>query len=424
MRRLAMHFIVKTVTSFLFLDLSLFSHSCNFDTTPFNPLNYVNDWRESSGLERLRTNSYLEKAASNHSRYRTMYQTGHYERYGDRAYTGKVPSDRAIYAGYPLRYVSENIAEAPTALLGVESLMTAIYHRFGFLSYDINEIGMGKAKVRGSKNTIFTYVMGNSLLARECHRSSYRGESPYFYKICKNKKQKVSVKTKTFLDNQILRNKPKFILYPYTNAQNVPPVFYEEHPDPLPRHSMVGNPLSIEFHPRYKDKSIHISDVRLWDVKAKKSLALIPFYHRNDPHKKLKTTQFAFFPKLRLRWNALYEVRLRYKIASEVFSEDVSWRFYTKKLPNMIEVDKNHYKFSVKAKQKYTIYFKSIKRASKRRQSAQAKYAYSYYQGSTITHKMLDSMTLQVCLHGKKGDVFKIKNKATLGQQEVELVLQ
>lgn len=419
-----MRFSFKIITLLSFLLTSSFSHNCNLNETHFNAVNYVNDWREASGLIRLKSNAYLQKAALNHSRYRTRYKTGHHERYGDRGYTGKVPSDRAVSAGYALRFASENIAEAPSSKIGVENLMTAIYHRFGFLSYMIDEMGMGQAKARGKDNTIFTYVMGNSILANECRRSSYRGESPYFYKFCKNKKQKVAVKTKKVLENKLLRNLPKFIIYPYKNAQNVPPAFYEEHPDPLPRHSMVGNPISIEFHPRYKGKGIRIKNIRLWDVQAAKSLSLIPFYQRNDPHKKLKSTQFAFFPEQRLEWNRRYNVQLTYKIASENFSEDISWQFKTTKLPSIIVVDKKHHKFLLKAKQKYTLYFEPTARASKNRRSARARFGYSFYQGSSISHKMIDSMTIQVCLHGKKGDIFKIKNQATLNQQEVELILQ
>jgi len=407
------------------LSLSLYAgHSCDLQENSFDAVGYVNDWREASGLPRLKSNGYLKRAALNHSRYRTRYKTGHYEREGDRGFTGKVPSDRAIYVGYPLRYASENIAEAPTAQSGVESLMTAIYHRFGFLNYSIDEMGMARAPIKGHPNSIYTFVMGNSLLAKECRHSTYRQETSYYYKLCKNRRQKVAVSRKNYLDREITLHKPKFIIYPYANAHNVLPAFYEEHPDPLPRYTMVGNPISVEFHPRYKKSKIEIRDVKLWDVNAAKSIPLIVLYKRNDPNKKLEATQFAFFPKRRLEWGRSYEAKVTYKISSESYSDDISWGFTTKKLPSLIRVDKKHYKFAVKANHTYTLYFKPHVRDAKNHQSVNAQFGYRYYAGSKMNHEVIDSMTIKVCLHGKKGDVFKIRNGATLNQQEVELILK
>lgn len=412
--------------SFLFFTflfpIILSAHTCHFKEQSFDPVNYVNDWRESSGLSRLKPNTYLKKAALNHSRYRRHYHTGHYERRGDRGFTGKEPTDRAIYAGYPLRQVSENIAEAPNAVVGVENLMSAIYHRFGFLSYHIDEMGM--AWVKQSSNNIYTYVMGNSILARECRYSTYRNETPFYHKICKNKRQKIGVQRKTKMDHKLLSHTPKFVLYPYANATNVPPAFYEEHPDPLPRHTMVGNPLSIEFHPRYKDKSITIKGVALKDLKTGRSISLMPLYKRNDPNKKLGSTQFAFFPQERLEWNSLYEASLSYKISSERSSKGISWRFKTKQQPSMIVVDNNHHKFLVEKEKTYTLYFKPSIKESQSKKVVHAQFGYRYYKGSMIKYDIVDSMTIKVCLHGKKGSVFRVKNEASLRKREATLILK
>ncbi len=343
-----MSLLVKVLLLGLLALTTLRAHQCQFNNQKFDPFEYVNFWRQSSGLHPLKHSAVLAKAALNHSRYRTRYKTGHYERKGTIGFTGKTPSDRAVYAGYPVRLATENIAEAMSAMRGVENLMTAIYHRFAFLNYNINEMGMGEAKTKGG-NTIYTYVMGNSLLARECRHSSYKKrESPFYRNVCKDKSQKIAVSTKERLDASLIRYAPRFVLYPFENASSVIPAFYEEFPDPLPRYTMVGNPLSIEFHPRYLKKKITVKDVRLKDIKSGKQMALIPLYQRNDPHKKLLATQFAFFPKQRLEWGHKYEAQLRYKIGNEPYSRDVMWRFETAQLPSLLQIDKKHKKFHLK----------------------------------------------------------------------------
>lgn len=404
--------------------ISLQAHQCQFNNGHYDPFDYVNFWRQKSGLHPLKHNATLEKAALNHSRYRTRYKTGHHERKGTIGFTGSTPSDRAVYAGYPIRMATENIAEAPTAMRGVENLMTAIYHRFAFLNYNIDEMGVAKAKTRG-KNSIYTYVMGNSFLAKECQQSSYKKkESPFYRNVCKDKAQKIAVKTKERLDASLIRYAPTFVLYPYENATKVLPAFYEEFPDPLPRYTMVGNPLSIEFHPRYSKKSIEVKDVRLRDLTASKQIALLPLYQRNDPHKKLLRTQFAFFPKQRLEWGHRYEARLKYKTGRSSYSRDLLWRFETAHMPSMLTVDAKHKKFKLKSHQTYTLYFKPDARASKSKKSVHPRFSYKYYQGTKMHQHIIDSMTLQICLHGKPGDLFKVKSESALGVDEVTLILE
>ena len=411
---------------FIFINILLFnlsSHTCRITEASFNPIDYVNEYRIHAGLPLFTKNPLLQKAAENHSKYRSLYNTGHYERRGDRGFTGKTPSQRAVYAGYSLCSASENIAEAPTPMNGVENLMTAIYHRFGFLSFNVNEIGMGSVKKRKKNNSIYTYVMGNSLLSRECQRSTYNNESPFYKKMCKNSKQKVAVSKKNALDTKLTSKSKDFVIYPYANAKNIPPAFYEEYPDPLPQYSMVGNPLSIEFHPVFKKQRIQILKVTLQEAKNKKFINLMPLYHKNDPHKKLSTTQFAFFPMTRLDWGKVYHATLRFKIGDNV-SEEIQWSFKTKKMPNILLIDKQHTEFKLKKNRTYTLYYQSGVRSSKTPRSVHARFGYSYPKGRSVGHEIVDSMTVKVCLHGKKGDQFKVKNPSHPMGVDVKLIIE
>lgn len=417
-----MHFLFRYLLFFTLLFSSVFAHKCQFDNTPYSTFDYVNYWRVNAGLHELKPNELLKKAALNHSRYRTRYNTGHHERKGDRGFTGRNPSDRAAFAGYALRHASENIAESPNAVMGVENLMTAIYHRFGFLDYRIDEMGRGQAAKKG-KNSIYTYVMGQSFLARECSKPARSLKGSFYRNVCKNSKKTIAVSRKYQLEKDLIKYAPKFVLYPFEGATKVPPAFYEEHPDPLPRYTMVGNPLSIEFHPRYKKSRIEIKNSSLRDMSNSRKIPLMSLYKGNDPHKKLSSTQFALFPKQRLEWGRHYEARFSYKIADQDFFRDVLWHFKTSNKRNIIEV-RSKKALSIQSHKTYTLYFRPNAKATRSKKSVFPRFGFRFPKHRSMKYDIVDSMTIQVCLHGKKGDRFKVKNYSTSHNTEVELILK
>jgi uncharacterized protein YkwD len=416
--------LLKFVTPFILLSPLIASHTCQFENDHLDAFSYINHIRNGAGLHQLSHNHFLEKAAQNHSNYQTRHGIGHYERKRTAGFTGVTASERSIHAGYALKQASENIAYTRSEKEGVENLMTAIYHRFGFLDYKIDEMGSGEAKLRNDKNSVFTYVMGNSHLAKECRRSSYKNESPYYQGVCKNAKQKMSASKKDYLESKLTCFAPKYILYPYSGEESVLPVFFEETPDPLPSYSMVGNPISIEFNPKFLQQSIKVSKVTLTDLNTKRKLSLMPFYKRNDPHKKLLSTQFAFYPKKRLQFNHSYEVALTYKLQSESSSNRIKWRFATQKFDKLIEVNRQTKTLALLNNRTYTLYFKPNSSAARDSRSSHPEFGYRFFEGTEIKYKIIDSMTIQVCLHGKSGDKFKVTNGSSSQLRELALVIE
>ena len=95
-------------------------------------------------------------------------------------------------------------------------MFAAIYHRFGFLSPSIDEVGIGTTQDKtDSKNSAFVYVMGNSEFNRVCSFETFRGSGSYNYGVCRDKAHKIDPKVyKEVLDVNKIQN-PKIIVYPY-----------------------------------------------------------------------------------------------------------------------------------------------------------------------------------------------------------------
>ncbi|MDH5464962.1 MAG: CAP domain-containing protein, partial [Thiovulaceae bacterium] len=217
---------MKALFSLLFLTSFLFASDA---------LNYVNNWRINSGLQPFKIDNTLSKAALNHSKYNALNPySGHYETPRGRYFTGKMPRERVRYVKHPSSIVAENVSMTQTELQGVEGLMSAIYHRFGFLHFEFDEIGMGKALRKDS--VVLTFLMGNSFLSRTCQKDRYNDANYYYLDLCLDPEKKVSATTYEKNKKQVSSKAPNFVIYPYPNAKEVPPVFYEEQPDPLPRY--------------------------------------------------------------------------------------------------------------------------------------------------------------------------------------------
>lgn len=140
------------------------------------PLGYLNQVREAAGMPRLQWQSALADAAQAHSDYlaaNPIPESGfhggsaHRESPGLQGFTGVFPAVRALAQGYPHRQVLENVSSGDaqsksTPAAAIDGLMSAIYHRFGFLDFSIDELGIGS---RGSQ---FTFLMGRSDLRLMC----------------------------------------------------------------------------------------------------------------------------------------------------------------------------------------------------------------------------------------------------------------
>jgi len=108
-------------------------------------IDYLNELREAVGLARFNHSAMLEESAENHALYLIdNNETSHYEISGKIGFTGVSISERVQAVGYKASYVSENLSGGSRDYKhSVDGLFSAIYHRFGFLNFKIDEIGIG-----------------------------------------------------------------------------------------------------------------------------------------------------------------------------------------------------------------------------------------------------------------------------------------
>jgi hypothetical protein len=251
-------------------------------------LEYLNYIRVNTGLIPLKENLYLKKAAKNHAKYLVQNRTiGHFEDINRSGFTGKFGSNRAIFAGYETSMVIENISSNNFSYKdSIDGLMSAIYHRFGFLDFKIDEVGVGVSQgLDIVANTAFVYNMGSSHLENLCkNRPTLEVFKTYVIGICKDIHLKVDGKRFTqALHANMMRNS-SIVVYPFDGQDDIPPAFYDELPDPLPSYSVSGFPISISFNMAL------LKDVRLLEFKlfrGEKEITKSIIYSKNsDPNKK------------------------------------------------------------------------------------------------------------------------------------------
>jgi len=293
-------------------------------------LSYLNKLRIGVGLIPLVTNHKLATSAKNHANY--LIQNGiigHYEEKNKLGYTGEYGSNRAMYSGYKTSMVIENISNNNfSAKESIDGLMGAIYHRFGFLDFHIDEIGIGIEQSKTNKSqTAFVYDMGSHNLEEICQKKNSIKSGEYAMNICADKSLKIEAKLfNHILDTNRKRN-PKVITYPYNGQSDVPPAFYDELPDPLPNYSVSGFPISMSFNDSYF-RDINMISFKLFDDKGKEIKDTIIYNHATDPNRRLKKFEFALFPLKRLAWSRKYIVKATYKVNGKI--ENREWEFKTR----------------------------------------------------------------------------------------------
>jgi len=290
----------------------------------------LNAIREEMGMNTLLQNDLLNLAAQGHADYLVANnESSHYEVEGHKKFIGIKPVDRTLYANYTSMHVSENLStKTYSAKSSIDSLFSAIYHRFGFLSPSIDSIGVGVSQEKAkTSNAAFVYVMGNSAMERLCHDKSFSGSGKYYYKLCKDESHLIGEKAFTKAQNSNKIYNPKIVFYPYDGQTEVPPVFYDESPDPLPEHEVSGFPVSVEFNDYYF-KKIELLSFKLFKGEHEVTDVLL-MAKDNDPHGRFTQMQFALFPLKRLEYDSQYKVELSYKTKGKVYS--YAWAFSTQK---------------------------------------------------------------------------------------------
>jgi len=118
----------------------------------------VNDIRRDAGLSELRFDPSLTAAASRYAA--DLAARGELDHAGA---DGSAPPDRANAAGYPGRYVAENLAagyEDATALVG--DWMDSPSHRATILLEQARDVGVGHAKATAvSSETYWTLLVAS-----------------------------------------------------------------------------------------------------------------------------------------------------------------------------------------------------------------------------------------------------------------------
>jgi hypothetical protein len=313
--------------------LSILLASLLYADTYDEGLAYLNKIRLDVGLNSFTTNYILDNSANGHSNFLIQNNTvGHYQDSSLPYFTGVTPSDRAQASGYQYN-VSENISFGSNSYIdSVDGLMSAIYHRFGFLNFNIDEIGFAKIESDSYYyGSVYTYNMGNSLMNSICSSSSgdYDNQGSY-YQPCVNKSIKVKP---TSLFSLALTN-PSWIIYPVENQSDFIPVFYDESPDPLPDLDVSGNPISINFNDQ-KVSTVLFDSFTLTDDSGN-SVDVRVLKSDTDPNGRFSEFDYAIFPLKRLDWNKYYTAEFKAKVDGDDFVK--SWMFKTKDIgyPTML----------------------------------------------------------------------------------------
>ena len=150
-------------------------------------LSYLNTLRVFVDMIPLEHEVHLEEASQNHAMYLTSNNLfTHIESANKSGFTGVTPSDRTRYAGYEHAIVGENISSSNRSVKeSIDTLFSAIYHRFAFLNYDYDELGIGFSQSDVySYGNVYNYNMGISPLRVLCEETGVVNGGAYYENIC------------------------------------------------------------------------------------------------------------------------------------------------------------------------------------------------------------------------------------------------
>jgi len=375
-------------------------------------LRYLNDLRQNSGISPYSYSEILEKSATAHANYLiTNNTTGHIEVTSKQDFTGEYPSNRAAKAHYNVSSIAENLtSNSLNYKRSIDDLFSAIYHRFGFLDFISDEIGIGivQNSTDSNKNS-FVYNMGLKELNRLCSGKGYHGNEVSAYKICADKT--LHIEKRVFLRalNKEKKMSKKIVLYPYHNQVDVPPVFYNETPDPLANHDVSGFPISIQFNDYYHHK-VNLLSLRLYKESEEEITNTLLMNSHNDPNKIFNSNQYALFPLERLEYNTKYKAIASYRIKRKVFTRE--WSFYTRKLKEPFSiVNTNNASITIKPHIKHTIYFKPIDTHDTIK---------NLKFPADVHVSFLDNNTIELTLTTDNTDNFKLQSDMKVVQIKVE----
>jgi hypothetical protein len=311
---------------------------CLEASTDAKGLAYLNTIRANAGLIKFKHNPALQKAASAHAKYLILNQVyGHYEKSVSIAYTGSTPAERVVKAGYPSTFVMENLSINPIdQKKSIDTLFSAIYHRFVFLNFDKDEIGIGSydSKKKRRKNSAYVYNLGSEAISKLCSQTFIMQSGKYYMKkVCKDSDKMIPQSLFRKKKDMVRRKNRDIVLYPYAEQNNIWPAFYNEAPDPLPYYDVSGFPVSVQFNP-VNYKNVQLKSFRLYDASGKELKKTKILQHNNDHNHLFTKLQFALMPLTRLDFSQSYTAE--FKAVADGKQIQKRWTFRTTELKEKV----------------------------------------------------------------------------------------
>jgi uncharacterized protein YkwD len=277
-------------------------------------LAYLNKLRQGAGLIPFSPNTTLNQASKNHASYLMKNRTyGHYEDSNRSGFTGAFAAQRVKNAGYNTHLIIENVSSNNKNYKeSIDGLFAAIYHRLAFLDFQGDEIGISIQQNMSNKTkTAFVYNMGSSAL-NQLYKSATKPS-----KIDLNK----ALNTHKYSNSKI-------VTYPFNQQSDIPPVFFNELPDPLPNYDVSGFPISISFN-QALFKTIEFLNFELFNAQGKHIQNTRIYTSKTDPNHRLNKFSFVLFPLDRLEWNSHYSVKFLAIVDKKIVEKE--WSFKTRK---------------------------------------------------------------------------------------------
>ncbi len=287
------------------------------------------------------------RAAQAHARYQASNAIfSHFESPAYKNFFAKTPKKRALKAGALSGYILENISHGQEDYAAsITSLMGAIYHRLVFLNPYVDRVGYAK------QGRYYCYDFGINELERLCAGGDTK-ESSFMVDLCAN-----GTKVGYERFKRVTHYEGEPIVWPYEGMREVPVIFYEETPDPLPDRSFSGYPVSVQFADGFRRTDL-VTFKLFCDGKEVPTRLLDA---RSDPNSLLKENQFALFPLEPLAFNTRYDVLIRYKDLRTKDIVTLRTHFFTKKFAiPIVTLDAARYKpITLLGSRRYLLYLRS-----------------------------------------------------------------
>lgn len=260
-------------------------------------LDRINLRRSQVGLPTVERNSLIDTAARGHSSYLARHNlTGHYQNQTQYAagFTGGDPGSRITAAGYPWTSYSEVISFGPaTGADAIDSLVEAIYHRFGVFSSRASDVGIGMVGTHPAYNNTLTADLATTLRPLPAQPANWIG------------------------------------VYPYAGQTDAPRDFFsdEESPDPVAGRNQVGYPVSLHVD---ANQTLTIDSFTLTNATGQ-TLSGSLLQAASDSHTPASVA--AFVPTAVLDYGSTYTARF---VGSAAGSRiDKTWQFITAALASI-----------------------------------------------------------------------------------------